>query len=125
MRYTNYCSRCKAAGTPLLKYSKTQTTQYHLCRSCQSKRQKKYHETQRGRLAINKANRRTYAKHPEKHAARKQVAMAIKEKNMKRPPLCELCGRAGRIEGHHMDYDHPLEVLWLCTSCHASFHKLK
>lgn len=38
---------------------------------------------------------------------------------MERPSECSRCGRRNRrIEAAHRDYSKPLEVEWLCTSCH-------
>ena len=52
-----------------------------------------------------------------------------------RPSACELCGRkperqssAGTapsrhpLSGHHENYGKPLEVIWLCMSCHGRLH---
>lgn len=34
---------------------------------------------------------------------------------------CRDCG-ASKVEMHHEDYDKPIEVTWLCKSCHMSEH---
>lgn len=34
---------------------------------------------------------------------------------------CEHCG-ADKTQAHHEDYLKPLEVVWLCTKCHAARH---
>jgi hypothetical protein len=40
-----------------------------------------------------------------------------------RPSTCSQCKTTGTIEnpieGHHVDYDKPLEVIWYCKSCHG------
>lgn len=40
--------------------------------------------------------------------------------------FCENCGRARTnshsIVAHHDDYARPLEVRWLCASCHQCWH---
>lgn len=40
-----------------------------------------------------------------------------------RPEPCRRCG-AEPAEKHHPDYEKPLEVEWLCRSCHRRMHTL-
>jgi len=47
---------------------------------------------------------------------------ALKNKLLYRPSTCSKCGSALFIEGHHADYDKPLEVTWLCIWCHGDVH---
>ena len=39
-----------------------------------------------------------------------------------RPQPCERCGAAENIHAHHEDYSKPLDVTWLCPSCHGARH---
>lgn len=51
--------------------------------------------------------------------ARRAVSKAISRGELIRPETCEACGAAGKIQGAHFDYSRPLEVRWLCRSCHT------
>lgn len=53
--------------------------------------------------------------------ARSQVAKAIKDGKLVRQN-CQ-CGKVS--EAHHDDYDKPLDVKWLCRSCHSQYHHLE
>ena len=50
------------------------------------------------------------------------VQRAIRRGDFKRALTCVLCGRNGHILAHHEDYDKPLELLWVCASCHKKIH---
>lgn len=38
------------------------------------------------------------------------------------PDHCDACGASGRLHAHHEDYARPLEIEWLCASCHRTVH---
>lgn len=55
--------------------------------------------------------------------ARNKVKTAVRNGTLVRPSKCGECGAAaGRIDAHHPDYNKPLEVEWLCPSCHGKKH---
>lgn len=37
------------------------------------------------------------------------------------PKPCVLCGNIDS-QAHHQDYSKPLEITWLCPSCHSNVH---
>ena len=39
-----------------------------------------------------------------------------------KPKECSICGGEKRIVAHHKDYSRPLDVLWMCNSCHVNLH---
>ena len=62
--------------------------------------------------------------------AREMVNDAIERGEMRRANACDVCGAAHEnVVGHHWrGYDYPLDVWWVCPSCHAclrgqSMHK--
>jgi hypothetical protein len=58
-------------------------------------------------------------------AARQAVHLAVADGRLTKPAICSECGgRERRIEAHHHDYTKPLEVVWLCSVCHANAHRL-
>jgi hypothetical protein len=60
----------------------------------------------------------------DKHVlAHKLTAKAIRNGILKRQP-CEVCGDP-ISEGHHDDYDKPLDIRWLCTKHHGEAHGKK
>lgn len=52
-----------------------------------------------------------------------KLGAAIERGAIVRPTVCEKCHKnKDKIEGHHFDYDKPLDVIWLCISCHRKLH---
>ena len=73
------------------------------------KRYKKYYEKNRLELL------------PKRNAHR-LVMYAVKLGMLKRAKICEKCMKECKPHGHHIDYTKPLEVVWLCHSCHKLEH---
>ena len=124
MQPEKYCSRCgddKADGYIkycFQKYKNGTSKQYYHCRKCNRERTKKYYtnNSDRVRAIIKKSIQR----HHYKHLARSAVGNAIRAGTIVRPDTCSRCEAVGiPIQGHHTDYSRPLDVQWLCISCHA------
>jgi hypothetical protein len=65
-------------------------------------------------------------RHPERASARQVVRDAVRRGRISKPSTCEGCDETfdkGLLHGHHEDYGKPLEIEWLCTSCHTKRHK--
>jgi hypothetical protein len=80
------------------------------------------------RYITDRRARRSHAsRNPSKVSARKQLARSLRSGKLSRGP-CEVCGALHgssrkdgtkvRVEGHHDDYERPLEVRWLCGEHH-------
>ncbi len=48
------------------------------------------------------------------------VSLALSRGELIRQP-CETCGEQKAV-AHHDDYERPLDVRWLCASCHMKHH---
>ena len=60
-----------------------------------------------------------------KKSARMQARNAIRRGEIERPDRCSFCSQIGKVHAHHADYDKPLNIVWLCASCHGMFHRLE
>ena len=61
-------------------------------------------------------------RHPERHAAKVSVMIAVRDGRLVRQP-CEVCGKS-KVHAHHDDYREPLQVMWLCPYHHGERHRL-
>lgn len=60
----------------------------------------------------------------EKYTAHQIVRRAVKSGKINKPEECQICKKkSDRIEGHHEDYNKPLEVIWMCSYCHLYHHQ--
>jgi len=81
-----------------------------------------YDEWRRGldhrKADLIEQQRRRRERLPERKRARDLVARHLT------PEPCVICG-AAKAEGHHEDYDKPLDVVWLCRRHHREYHQEK
>jgi hypothetical protein len=61
-------------------------------------------------------------RNPQKAAAHSLILWAVKAGVLIRKNICEECGTEKKTEAHHEDYYKPMEVVWLCKSCHVKKH---
>ena len=94
-------------------------------------RHKEYYQEHKGTVALYNTGRvqerqdinaRWNEKHPKEYKAQQVLTYALKKGKLIKPRVCSNCNRGGKIEGHHEDYDKPLEIVWLCIRCHNDRH---
>lgn len=66
-----------------------------------------------------KVTREWRLKYPERARAHAIVGRAVRSGKLTKANECARCGAIGRLEAHHEDYSKPLNVIWLCRTCHA------
>jgi len=105
------------------------------CRKCQNKSCRKYNTSKKGaeskylygkkyRLtdSAKQSAKRSMNKYKNALLSRYLFSRAIIEKRIERVDVCELCASTNKVQGHHSDYDQPLNVRWLCPKCHSEWH---
>lgn len=68
------------------------------------------------------AARKWSEENPEKRRAHHAVEQALKSGKLSRLN-CEHCGANRHLDAHHEDYSKPLDVKWMCRSCHLKAHR--
>ena len=86
-----------------------------------SEQGKEYRKQEYVKKAQIKKEMRMREKYPEKRFARNEMTKAICRGDLKRKP-CIMCGNS-KSEGHHEDYNKPLDVIWLCKKHHTELHR--
>ena len=76
-------------------------------------------ENRQERTEKERVRRRT---RPDVFYARNVVANAVRYGRLVPPDACSGCGEDKKLQAHHADYAEPMEVSWLCSSCHAAVH---
>jgi len=117
------CPRC-GESKPRTDFSRNKNRgdglQYQ-CRACMAEYQKKYLTTE-----ICKAgNRVKVLKYRRKNRDKVKVWNILRTETRAgriEPGPCADCGSEVKTQGHHEDYDKPLEVIWLCHGCHKIRH---
>lgn len=106
------------------------------CRSCHNISTQKWRDADPSR--VQSVEKRRYLKRkdqvsmnqslsivsrPELHRAHVQVKYALDTGKLERPSSCSRCGRTAKVIAHHHDYSQPLDVEWICRSCHTKEHR--
>ena len=72
---------------------------------------------------FHSSRKRYRAKYHEKMVAHNKVNEALRTGKLERPTECSICHIKCIPQGHHSDYSKPLDVIWVCSSCHSKIHK--
>ena len=102
--------------------------QSKICRRCMQEKPAELFYLRAGRLSSwcrpcsHRYTLQWRADNPGKHRAHRAIQLGIKMGRIKRPDRCEACGSGPDVIAHHPDYRKPLEVTWLCDSCHVRLH---
>lgn len=86
----------------------------------------KYYRTKKGREILINASKKYRKNNRYKVLAHYAIRAAIRNGEITKPVYCSSCkSTILKIQGHHEDYSNPLDVIWLCHSCHVKLHCFK
>lgn len=70
-------------------------------------------------------NKKWRENNPQKVKVHSIVNEAIRTGKLVKPIKCSCCNLEKEVQAHHEDYEKPLEIIWLCSTCHSNLHKQK
>jgi len=80
---------------------------------------REYRSAGHGKRSAEGCHNRWRMSNPEKIRAQRTFAYYIRKGKIKKGTHCSECYSTKYVEAHHEDYSKPLEVVWLCKSCHG------
>lgn len=131
------CTRCKSEHV-IGEFITLHRGKYlgHWCKNCRSVYSKNWANTHReicrklqNRWAKSDKGRKFRAEYQKNKLAnddeykKKQTAAVAAKDKLKKRSICEICLSTDKIQGHHEDYNKPLDVIYLCQACHYYLHK--
>jgi hypothetical protein len=124
--------KAKGSKGGLQSYCKQCIFEYHAeylpkNRDKQAVWERKYREKLKDGRRLKGHDAKYNARQKSKRKAQRILLKAIKSGTIIKADECIMpdCDCTENIEGHHHDYSRPLEVLWLCCSCHMTYHRGK
>lgn len=85
---------------------------------------KEYGQTKAGKIAYARAHNKYAVNNAKKRAAHIALGNAVRDKRVVRWPVCAMPECDKKPQGHHPDYDRPLDVVWLCPKHHKQAHAI-
>lgn len=110
---SGYASRCKNCERLMKRIQRKKFPDVY------KRKDDKWHEANKEKLKKWRAE--YYKNNKHKIQAHYQVKQALYKGILKKIHNCEQCG-ALKTYAHHPDYSKPLDVVWLCGSCHMRWH---
>lgn len=128
--YKGLTSRCKECHKKKVRENRRANAEYYKKYDAERfqkdpkvrARHRRYQKTEAGKASMNRARKKWLEENPMRRAASTMVNNAVRDGKLLKPDKCSECGASGRIDGHHEDYNKPLDVKWLCRSCHVKAH---
>lgn len=111
---TRRCRKCKVYK-PLTEFWRDPSKylgRSYACAECRRAAEREQYSTER--------SRQRRLREGVKYSSRLKTKAAVASGNLVKQP-CFLCGEI-KVDAHHLNYDYPLAVVWLCRLHHAGVH---
>lgn len=127
VRHRRVCAACRReteqarAADPAVREAKRAQARRKYATSRATRERKRVHARSQARPA-----RRNSQPSPAQRKARQRVADALRYGRLTKPTHWQGCGaevESRRLHAHHDDYERPLDVRWLCATCHGLQHR--
>jgi len=92
------------------------------CKTCKYLANTKYQNTVNGFKVKSEINKRSRLKNKLHDKARSLISNSIKSDLLTKFNFCSICGREGKTEFHHFNYDLDKtfkNIIEVCKSCHT------
>ena len=111
--YLNFCKECVRGRVH---------DHYYLNVMESRKQEKKRYERRKNQKSYKDMSRKGKKMYKKRHHI-----TGLKKLYKNRPEICELCHRnkddiVGQLHAHHINYNKPDEIIWLCSVCHIYIH---
>ena len=119
-------SQCKACNAAYYATHKKEIIIRHAAYSADHKKEKAacdaaYRKSPNGKAVHATGNKRMRAKYPLKTWCRTQFNNAVRDGKIRRGVCIKGC--TTKADGHHLNYQNPFAVIWLCRECHVAWHR--
>lgn len=128
--YVSCKSRCKECVKASVRANRAEKIEYYRSYDRLRYREQDHRKEAARNSAKSEAGVRSRQRYAERikdtpvRRARIAVGNAIRDGKMARGAECFFCGGSARLQAHHPDYSRPLDVFWLCASCHGKLHTI-
>ena len=132
--YSSMTNRCKDCHKKKMKENREENADYYRAYDAArfkndpkvAERHKRYQATEQGKGSLLKAKLKYISQKPEARAAHVILGNAVRDGRVYKQLICKACGahpKRRNMHAHHEDYAKPLDVVWLCSTCHATHHR--
>lgn len=90
----------------------------YTCKQCNNKTARQYHN----RIKYNSYMKRWVKLNKNKKNARTRIGNLLRGGKITKQN-CFLCGSSSQINAHHIDYNFPSKIIWLCRKHHIDLHR--